>query len=207
MAAMMQCYECKKFYKGRKSIQEHGKRTGHKIEAPEGVSLEDSTKFKAEIATLNDSLKSKTVEIASLQDSIKTRDAEFTEVAAELAQLNDKVNSSEYKLALLHDFIHSPDLSQASYEKMHLGIQQLGEERGFIPKPQPATVEDSKTTGEAPPTVATTAAETKKPAAVVPLADNNPEEKPESEIFMGKREGNGWRYFPALHFSAKVDPE
>jgi len=41
----------------------------------------------------------------------------------------------------------------------------------------------------------------KETTAKIPPAENKP--KPESEIFMGKREGDGWTFYEALGFSVK----
>ena len=92
------------------------------------ATLEDSSKLKADIAVLNDSVKAKDTEIAQLQDSLTKSDAAFLEVTAELAKLNDRPVSD----GMVLDFINNR-LDEDTWAKI-----------GTIKKFGMAPVEDSK---------------------------------------------------------------
>jgi hypothetical protein len=99
---------------------------------PSGATLEDSSKLKADNATLSDVVKAKDTQIAQLQDSLTKSDAAFLTVKAELAQLNDRPVSD----GMVLDFINNR-IDEDTWQKIGK-IKQFGL----------ATVEDSAELGD-----------------------------------------------------------
>jgi len=98
------------------------------------ATLEDSSKLKADIAVLNDSVKAKDTEIAQLQDSLTKSDAAFLEVTAELAKLNDRPVSD----GMVLDFINNR-LDEDTWAKIGT-IKKFG----MAPVEDSAELEDKK---------------------------------------------------------------
>ena len=183
------CDVCRGVYANNSSFSEHQRKTGHKqiastngdrteiVESNDDLGqLQDSLKVKDNsIAQLNDSLKVKDERMASLEDSIKTKDAEFATLHDEIAQLS----SLEHEQDIVRHTLKS--LNKEAYDA-------IGQQLGFVdvPKPQPATVEDSTTQGGATAARgahnAEVASSTLAPATIpeltAPVADVIPEESP-----------------------------
>jgi hypothetical protein len=102
---------------------------------PSGAPLDDSSKLKADNATLSDVVKTKDTQIAQLQDSLTKSDAAFLQVTAELAQLNDRPVSD----GMVLDFINNR-IDEDTWQKIGK-IKQFGL----------ATVEDSAELGDEKP--------------------------------------------------------
>jgi len=203
------CDVCHGVYSNNSSFSAHQRKTGHKqIASTDGeiveltdnlVQLQDSLKGKdASIAQLNDSLKTKDDLIATLEDSIKTKDAEFATLHDEIAQLS----SLEHEQDIVRHTLKS--LNKEAYDV-------IGQQLGFVevPKPQPATVEDSTTQHRAEATRdahnAEAASSTLAPATtepvVVPVSDNKPVEEP--SIVFHEMKDSRWTWYPALGYSIK----
>ena len=92
------------------------------------ATLEDSSKLKADIAVLNDSVKAKDTEIAQLQDSLTKSDAAFLTVKAELA---DAI-SYEHEKAIVVDFLDklTPEGKTALSERLGLATVEDSAELG-----------------------------------------------------------------------------
>ena len=198
------CDVCHGVYANNSSFSEHQRKTGHKqIAATDGERTEkvDSTKDLGElqdslkgkevnIAQLNDSITVKDELIASLEDSIKTKHAEFATLHDEIAQLS----SLEHEQDIVRHTLKS--LNKEAYDA-------IGQQLGFVdvPKPQPATVADSTTQDRAE---AARDAHNVEAVRSIPTPDTTAQvEDKEPEIFIGKKEGDGWKYFENLGFSVK----
>lgn len=198
------CDVCHGIYSNNSSFSAHQRKTGHKqitstlgeraeeVESTNDLGqLEDSLRLKdASIAQLNDSLKTKDELIASLEDSIETKDAEFATLHDEIAQLS----SLEHEQDIVRHTLKS--LNKDAYDA-------IGQQLGFVgvPKPQPATVEDFTTQDRAEAARDAHNVEAvgsiPTPATTAQVEDRGP------EIFIGKKEGDGWKYFDGLGFSVK----
>jgi predicted nuclease with TOPRIM domain len=157
------------------------------------VSLEDSGKLKADIVTLQDSVKTKDIELAELRDSVRQKDAEFATLHDEIATLNDKnkyLESNEYlKTYLLK-------LTQEAYDQL-----------GAALFPERATVEDSKSVPE---TVKATTPEVVAPTVTTITTDSHETSRlqdhvraPEEYIFIGDKKEPGWVFYSNMGFSLK----
>ena len=198
------CDVCHGIYSNNSSFSAHQRKTGHKqIASTDGENaekleltgdqgqLEDSLKVKDDsIAQLNDSLKTKGELIALLEDSIKTKDAEFATLHDEIAQLS----SLEHEQDIVRHTLKS--LNKEAYDA-------IGQQLGFValPKPQPADVEDSTTQDRAE--AARDAHNVEAVGSIPTPATTAQVEDKEPEIFIGKKEGDGWKYFDGLGFSVK----
>ena len=194
---------CHGVYANNSSFSEHQRKTGHKqiaskgderteqVEANNTSQSDDLLKGKdASIAQLNDSLKTKDELIASLEDSIKTRDAEFATLHDEVAQLS----SLEHEQDIVRHTLKS--LNKEAYDA-------IGQQLGFvdIPKPQPAAFEDVTTQDRAE--AARDAHNVEAVGSIPTPATTARVDDKEPEIFIGKKEGDGWKYFDGLGFSVK----
>ena len=150
------------------------------VKPPEVASLEDSNKLKAEIA--------------SLQDSVKQKDAEFATLHDEIATLNDKnkyLESNEYlKTYLLK-------LTPEAFDQL-----------GAALFPERATDEDSTQGGATAArgahnaeVASSTLAPATTASVVAPVSDNKPVEEP-SIVFHEVKDA-GWTWYPSLGYSIK----
>jgi len=194
MSAMIQCYECKKFYKGKQAIRDHKRNTGHAIEGDNYAALDDSNKLQAKIAELEDSLNDKDEFIAELEESLQRRNIDFVKLNKsfkskenELVTLNNTTNSNDYKLALLRDFFNSPEFTREIYDETATKFQQLGEMLGFREpiQLQPVIVAPVET----------------KETTTAPVVDSKPVEEP--SIVFHEVKDDGWTWYPALGYSIK----
>ena len=178
------------------------KRFKHGVAAkPEDhVSLEDSTKLRAEVTTLNDSIKAKDSELAALRDEQQT---EFATLHDEIATLNDKnkyLESNEYlKTYLLK-------LTPEAFDQ--LGVA-LFPERATVEDSKPDSTQDGaeaardahnvEVPGSIPGPATTIATDNKAP--ISQLADHV--RAPEEYIFIGDKKEPGWVFYPNMGFSLK----
>jgi hypothetical protein len=189
MSAQFQCDECKGFYKSKSARSQHGRRTGHRVEAniASTGSLDDS-QLKAEVATLSDSIKAKDTEIATLKDAITAKEAEFGSLHDEIAQLA----SLEHEQDVVRFFLKklTPD-----------AFTLIGQQLGYTPV---ASIEDSTITPVAEPHPAPVASEisTDNQEKTSKLEDAD---KPAADdcIFIGEKNDPGWTYYKDMGFSLK----
>lgn len=201
------------------------------------VLLEDSSKLKVEVATLQDSIKSKDEQVALLSDSIKTKDTEFATLHDEIT----KLSSTEHEQDVVRETLKG--LTKEAYVTLGIGLGYLESPPQVADKGETALVQDSKKSRkciEALRAVRDLIGDTDLPdngelsgAAIsdlvratvseldgklsdsTPVAVKDKEtaqavaqgSKPESEISMGKRDEPGWKYYEALGFSVKEPTE
>ena len=180
------------------------------ISTPENNALlEDALKLKADIST-------KDARIASLEDANNQFEAQFANLHDEIANLNkmnNELDSAEHDREILSYWAHKMD--KEAYER-------LGQERQFIPKPQPATVEDSTQDRaeaardahnvEAVGSIPTPATIAPAPVQTAPVTTDNNEKTskledtgkaPDEYIFIGEKIHPGWTYYKDMGFSLK----
>ena len=97
------------------------------------ATLEDSSKLKADIAVLNDSVKAKDTQIAQLQDSLTKSDAAFLTVKAELA---DAI-SYEHERAIVVDFLDKLTPEGKTLLGQRLGLATVEDSAELKDTPQP----------------------------------------------------------------------